>query len=72
MAIPVPDSYPKSENVSFHLLHKKCGSRVRNQSSKALALEPLGEHLEALSLLGQGQAKGINEDSTRANLGRFR
>ena len=32
MAIPVRiHTATKSENVSFHLLHKKCGSRVRNQ-----------------------------------------
>jgi non-homologous end joining protein Ku len=29
---PVANPYStKGENVSFHLLHKKCGSRVRNQ-----------------------------------------
>jgi DNA end-binding protein Ku len=32
VAIPVRiNSATKSENVSFHLLHKECGSRVRNQ-----------------------------------------
>ncbi len=32
VAIPVRiHTATKSENVSFHLLHKKCGSRVRNQ-----------------------------------------
>jgi DNA end-binding protein Ku len=32
VAIPVRIyTATKSENVSFHLLHKKCGSRVRNQ-----------------------------------------
>ena len=32
MAFPVwIHTATKSENVSFHLLHKKCGSRVRNQ-----------------------------------------
>ena len=32
VAIPVRiHSATKSENVSFHLLHKNCGSRIRNQ-----------------------------------------
>jgi DNA end-binding protein Ku len=32
VAIPVRiHTATKSENVSFHLLHNKCGSRVRNQ-----------------------------------------
>ena len=32
VAIPVRiHTATKSENVSFHLLHKRCGSRVRNQ-----------------------------------------
>jgi DNA end-binding protein Ku len=32
VAIPVRiHTATKSENVSFHLLHSKCGSRVRNQ-----------------------------------------
>ncbi len=32
VAIPVRiHTATKSENVSFHLLHKKCGSRVRKQ-----------------------------------------
>ena len=32
VAIPVRiHTATKSENVSFHLLHEKCGSRVRNQ-----------------------------------------
>ena len=32
MAIPVRiHTATKSDNVSFHLLHKTCGSRVRNQ-----------------------------------------
>ena len=33
VAIPVEiHTATRSENVSFHLLHAKCGSRVRNQS----------------------------------------
>jgi DNA end-binding protein Ku len=34
VAIPVRiHTATKSENVSFHLLHNKCGSRVRNQNN---------------------------------------
>ena len=34
VAIPVRiHTATKSENISFHLLHKKCGSRIRNQHS---------------------------------------
>jgi hypothetical protein len=39
VAIPVRiHTATKSENVSFHLLHDKCGSRVRNLKTKGITV----------------------------------